>query len=199
METRALEQLKTILERQGFAVPSIDRRPTPKTMERVNIYEMGGFLVFFSQKDKIAESDLGKYREHSKITGATGRTIIVAMSKPSENVERVIKHLIADPADHLRFFHIRELQVDITQHRLWMPHFLFNDKFKKARPDIADAFAMFKIKNPDEELGRLDCMDKGARLVGAFPGDIVYIQRHSDTGGYSPYWRRVVEDANVDQ
>jgi DNA-directed RNA polymerase subunit H (RpoH/RPB5) len=198
METRAVEQLKTILERQGIAVEAIERRPTPKTMERVNIYDMGGFMVFFSQKDKITESDLYKYKEHAKTSGAPGRIVVVAMSKPSENVEKVIKHMIASP-DRLRFFHIRELQMDITQHRLWMPHFLFDEKFKKARPDIAESFGMFKIKNPDEELGRLDCMDKGARLIGAFPGDIVYIQRHSDTGGYSPYWRRVVEDANVDQ
>jgi DNA-directed RNA polymerase subunit H (RpoH/RPB5) len=199
METRALEQLKTILERQGVKVGSINRQTTPKTLDRVNIYEVGGFMVFCSQKDKIAESDLYKYRDHAKSGGGTSRAIIIAMSKPSENVEKVIKHLIADPEDHLRFFHIRELQVDITQHRLWMPHFLFNDKFKKARPDIAGVFGSYKIEKVEEALGRMDCMDIGARLVGAFPGDVVYIQRHSDTGGYTPYWRRVVEDANVDQ
>jgi DNA-directed RNA polymerase subunit H (RpoH/RPB5) len=199
METRALEQLKTILERQGFAVPSIERQPTPKTvLDRVNIYTMGGFMVFFSQKDKIAESDLYKYREHSNNAGGPNRTIVVAMSKPSENVEKVIKHLIAN-ADHMRFFHVRELQIDITQHRLWMPHFLYNDKFKKARPDIAEMFERYRIEKVEEALGRMDCMDIGARLAGAFPGDVVYIQRHSDTGGYTPYWRRVVEDANVDQ
>lgn len=195
METRALEQLKTILGRQGVAVASADRRPTPKTMERVNIYDMGDFVIFFSQKDKITESDLFKFIDHAK---SPGRIIVVGMSKPSENVEKVIKRLIAGP-ERLRFFHIRELQVDITQHRLWMPHFLFDEKFKKARPDIAEMFGRYKIEAVEEALGRMDCMDIGARLAGAFPGDIVYIQRHSDTGGYTPYWHRVVEDANVDQ
>jgi DNA-directed RNA polymerase subunit H (RpoH/RPB5) len=198
METRALEVLKVILERQGVAVESTERASIPKGLDRVRIYTMGDFMVFFSQKDKITEGDLEKYLEYAKVSKYEQRAIVVAMSKPSENVEKAVKHLIASSA-RLRFFHIRELQVDIMQHRLWMPHFVFNEKFRKARPDILEAFNRFKIEKPEEELPRMDCMDKGARLIGAFPGDIVYIQFHSDTSGYAHYWRRVVEDANVDQ
>lgn len=198
METRALEVLRAILERQGVKIETVDRVPTPKSLDRVRMYTMGQHMVFFSQKEKITESDLDKFLEHTRGGEYAKRAVVVSMSKPSENVERVIKSLIASP-DRLRFFHIRELQTDITQHRLWMPHFIFDEKFKKARPDIAEAFGRYKIEKPEEELPRMDCMDKGARIAGAFPGDIVYIQRHSDVGGYPHYWRRVVEDANVDQ
>jgi DNA-directed RNA polymerase subunit H (RpoH/RPB5) len=55
------------------------------------------------------------------------------------------------------------------------------------------------MKDPDNELPRMDSLDIGARLVGARPGDIVYIQRHSDTIGQAYVFRRVVKDANVDQ
>ncbi len=197
MEERAIDQLRVILDRQGV---KIDRVDTEENTEKQLTVKMGDYTVIISRKQKLVEKDITNMFlvGEEKTPRGEGNYVLVTLSKPSENVERVIRGLIASGAIRL-YFHIRELQFDITKHRMFPPHFLFNDVFKKANPKVTEQFERFRMKNPEEELPRIDCMDIGARLVGAIPGSIVYIQRYSDTGGYVPYWRRVVTDANVDQ
>jgi DNA-directed RNA polymerase subunit H (RpoH/RPB5) len=43
----------------------------------------------------------------------------------------------------------------------------------------------------------IDSQDIQARLIGAVPGNIVEITRHSDTVGQSVYYRYCVADVNV--
>jgi DNA-directed RNA polymerase subunit H (RpoH/RPB5) len=196
MEDTAIQQLRVILERQGSKIDSIDPIPEQGSLEKVRIFNMGDYIVFFGEKPKIGEKDLMSWVRFA--TDGQGKTkiVIVTNSKPSQYVETVLRSIITK--NKVLYFHIRELQIDIAQHRMFPPHFLFDDKYKKANPTVVERFNRFKIKNPDEELPRIDCLDIGARLVGATPGDIVYIRRHSDTGGYVDYWRRVVTDVNLD-
>jgi len=196
MEERAIEQLRVILERQGV---TIDRIDTEENTEKHLILNMGDYVAMISRKQKLVEKDITNMLSASQERQTKQiNPILITLSKPSENVERVIRGLLATGGIRL-YFHIRELQFDITKHRMFPPHFLFNDAFKKANPKVTEQYERFRMENPEKELPRMDCMDIGARLVGAVPGNIVYIQRYSDTGGYSPYWRRVVTDANVDE
>jgi len=196
MEERAIEQLRVILERQGV---TIDRIDTEENTEKHLILNMGDYVAMISRKQKLVEKDITNMLSASQERQTKQiNPILITLSKPSENVERVIRGLLATGGIRL-YFHIRELQFDITKHRMFPPHFLFNDAFKKANTAVTEQFNRFRMKTPEEELPRMDCLDIGARLVGALPGDVVYIQRYSDTGGYVPYWRRVVADANVDQ
>jgi DNA-directed RNA polymerase subunit H (RpoH/RPB5) len=189
MEERALDQLRVILERQGV---KSERVESQENTEKYLIVRIADQKVILSRKQKLVEKDV------MSLIDAEGPFILITQTKPSQNVEQVIRTHLAKGVI-LLYFHLRELQFDVTQHRMFPPHFLFNDAFKKANPEVVTKFERFRMKNPDEELPRIDCMDIGSRLVGARTGDIVYIQRYSDSGGYVPYWRRVVTDANVDQ
>jgi DNA-directed RNA polymerase subunit H (RpoH/RPB5) len=189
MEERALDQLRVILERQGVKSERIESQ---ENTEKYLSVKIGDRKVILSRKQKIVEKDIAAWLE------TDAPFVLITQTKPSQNIEQAIRTYLAKGSIQL-YFHLRELQFDVTQHRMFPPHFLFNDTFKKAHPEIVEKFERFRMKNPEEELPRIDCMDIGARLVGAKSGEIVYIQRYSDTGGYVPYWRRVVTDANVDQ
>lgn len=189
MEERALDQLRVILERQGV---KIDQVESQENTEKYLLVKMNDRKVILSRKQKLVEKDISAWID------TESQFILITQTKPSQNIEQVIRNYLSK-GSILLYFHLRELQFDITKHRMFPPHYLWNDTFKKAHPDIVAKFERFRMKNADEELPRIDCMDIGSRLVGAKAGDIVYIQRYSDTGGYVPYWRRVVTDANVDQ
>jgi len=200
MEERAIDQLRIILERQGVKIDAIE---TLENTEKALKVKLGNYTAILSRKQKLSDKDVAGWLGLSDGDGggevvASKNAILVTMSKPSANVESVIRNYLVRGNIRL-YFHLRELQFDITKHRMFPPHFLFNDAFKKANTAVTEQFNRFRMKTPEEELPRMDCLDIGARLVGALPGDVVYIQRYSDTGGYVPYWRRVVADANVDQ
>ncbi len=205
MEDRAIEQLKVILGRQGMAVDSID---TVETTDKARTIKMGDYTVVVSRKAKQldkevlaifgAASAVEEETEEQPEVGPPSNFILLTPTKLSQNVEAIVRGLLVSGKIR-NYFHFKELQYDITQHRMFPPHFLFSDTFKKANPKVAEHFNRFRMKDPDSELPRIDCLDIGARLVGARPGDIVYVQRHSDTIGHAVMFRRVVANANVEQ
>jgi DNA-directed RNA polymerase subunit H (RpoH/RPB5) len=189
MEDRAIQQLKVILERQGAKIDTVE---TVDTTDKFVVTGLGEYHAYMFRKAKVSEKDV------MSMGTTLPNMILIAIAKPSETVEAVIREQIAKGRIRM-YFHLKELQFDITQHRMFPPHFLFDDTFKKANPKVVEQFNRIRMKDPDNELPRMDSLDIGARLVGARPGDIVYIQRHSDTIGQAYVFRRVVKDANVDQ
>lgn len=187
MEDKALEILRTMLVRRGLDTKT--ERIVTEDLERVNMFTIGGILVIFSQKDKgLVERDIRNFVAFADTNGYKNGVIIVALSAPSENVTKVVKSFAKD---RLQFFHIRQLQFDITTHRMAMPHRILNEEEKTA------LYKKFKITNPAQQLPSIDSQDAMAKWIGAIPGDIVEITRHSDVGGNVLYWRYCVEDANV--
>jgi DNA-directed RNA polymerase subunit H (RpoH/RPB5) len=199
MEDRALEQLKVILGRQGVAVDAIE---TLETTDKARMVKMGDYTVVVSRKAKQLDKEVlaifRKGEEEEAEPGPPSNFILLTPTKLSQNVEEVVRTLLVR-GNIRNYFHFKELQYDITQHRMFPPHFLFSDTFKKANPKVTEQFNRFRMKDADSELPRIDSLDIGARLVGARPGDIVYIQRHSDTIGQAHVFRRVVANANVEQ
>lgn len=194
MEDKAIEVLKNMLDVRGL--PTKTERITPEELERVSVYTIGGILVIFSQKDKVLERDVLNYVSVGKTLGYTNGIIIVALNRPSENVVRSVKSFARD---RVQFFHIRQLQFDITTHRYVPPHHIFNDAFRSKNPAVAKEYDDLKIEKPEEELPSIDSQDPMVRWIGAIPGDIVYVERHSDVAGHTNYWRYVVEDVHVVQ
>jgi DNA-directed RNA polymerase subunit H len=193
MEDRAVEVLQVMLSRRGLKTDL--ERLTPDNLERANAYKIGDVLVIFSQKEKgLLERDIDKLTEFASKMEMKQGLIIVTMSPPSENVEKVVKALAKQ---RIQLFHIRQLQFDITTHRMVSPHFIFDENFKKQHPDITKEYETRKITKPEEQLPSIDSQDPMAKWIGAIPGDIVYVQRPSDTAGDADFWRYVVEDANV--
>ena len=181
---RALVLLQTILERRG--VDTKLANVTSEDLERVNLYSIGSILVVFSQKDKVSDRDLTKFLDYASNNDYKNGMIVVGLSPPSENVLKVIK---SHAKNRMQYFHIRELQFDVTTHKYYMPHRIVKEEEKTA---ILDRF-----KIHDNKTAYIDSYDIQARLLGAVPGDLIEIIRHSFSVGRTPYYRYCVEDVNV--
>jgi len=186
MEDKALEILRVMLGRRKLDTKT--EAVTADDLERANLYLVGKILVVFSQKDKVLDRDFTVFLKFAEANGYKNGMIIVAMSPPSENVERVAK---LHSKDRVQFFHIRELQFDITTHRLVCPHRILNEEERTAM------FEQFKIMKPQDQIPYIDSQDAMVKWIGAIPGDVVEITRHSDVAGPRLYYRYCVEDVNV--
>lgn len=186
MEDRALEILQVMLGRRNTNT-KLDR-VVSEDVDRANLYTIGDVLVIFSQKDRgILDRDITKFIDFANNNGYKNGVIIVSITPLSENVLKVAKSYAKD---RIQFFHIRQLQFDITTHRLAVPHRILTDEQKTA------VFEKYKISNP-EQLPSIDSQDPMAKWIGAIPGDIIEVIRHSDVAGQQYYYRHCVEDVNV--
>jgi len=185
MEDKAIATLRTLFERRKL---STETAVVSTDLKDANVYTMGSALVIFSQKDKMLDRDVNTYLKYATENKYTNGIVIVSLSKPSENVLNSIK---ARAGEGILFFHIRELQMDITTHRMSVPHRILS-------PDEAKmVLDKNRVLKPEDQLPWIDSQDIQARLIGAVPGDIVEITRHSDTVGKCVYYRYCVADVNV--
>lgn len=186
-EDRALEILRLVLGRRGLDTKT--ERLTVEDVERANMYTIGNVLVIFSQKERgLLERDVNTFITFAQDNHYENGVIIVSLLKPSENVLRAIKK---HAKNRIQMFHIRELQFDITTHRMVMPHWILKEE------ERTKLFQDRNISKPDQQLPSIDSQDIMVRLLGAVPGDVIGIQRHSDVAGACSYYRYCVEDANV--
>ena len=187
MEDKALETLRVMLSRRGLDTKT--ERVVAAELDRANLYTIGKVLVVFSQKDKgVLDKDITTFRKFADANDYTNGLVVVALTPPSENVLRSIK---AQSGDRLQFFHIRQLQFDITTHRMAVPHRILKEDERTA------LFKKYNIVKPEEQLPWIDSQDAMAKWIGAAPGDILEILRHSDVAGSQPYYRYCVADVNV--
>lgn len=187
MEDKALEILRLMIGRRGLDTKT--ERIATDELDRANVYTIGNILVIFSQKDKgIGDRDIGTFTKFAAANDYTNGVILVALSPPSENVSKTLKTLAKD---RLQFFHIRQLQFDILSHRMAMPHRILKEDERTA------LFKQYNIAKPEEQLPSIDSQDTMVKWIGALPGDILEITRHSDVAGPTQYYRYVVPDVNV--
>jgi DNA-directed RNA polymerase subunit H (RpoH/RPB5) len=186
MEEKALETLRTFLGRRKLdTTTAVIRGDLPN----VNLYTIGAVLVLFSQKDKgLLDKDIRNFVKFAEDNSHTNGMIIVSMAKPSANVLRVIKSYAKE---RVQFFWIWHLQNDWTTHRYSMPHRILN------QDETTELIKRYKLTNPADQIPSIDSQDYQARVLGAVPGDILEIQRHSDVAGPALYYRYCVEDVNV--
>jgi DNA-directed RNA polymerase subunit H (RpoH/RPB5) len=187
MEEKALETLRTFLGRRKLDTTTVAIR---SELKDVNLHTIGSILVLFSQKDKgLLEKDIRNFVKFAEDNSHTNGMIIVSMAKPSANVLRVIKSYAKD---RVQFFWIWHLQNDWTTHRYFVPHRILTEEEKTA------VIKEYSLTNPAEQLPSIDSQDYPARVLGAVPGDILEILRHSDVAADgAKYYRYCVEDANV--
>jgi DNA-directed RNA polymerase subunit H len=187
MQDKALETLRTFLGRRGLdttTAPVQGDQP-----DKVNLYTIGPVLVIFSQKDKgLLERDIRTFVKFAEDNSYTNGVIIVPLAKPSANVLRVMKSFAKD---RVQFFWIWHLQNDWTTHRYSMPHRILTEDEKTA------LIKQYTLTNPASQIPSIDSQDYQARVLGAVPGDILEIKRHSDVAGPALYYRYCVEDVNV--
>jgi DNA-directed RNA polymerase subunit H (RpoH/RPB5) len=186
MEDKALATLRTLFERRKL---STETKPIKTELKDVSAHTMGDVLVIFSQKDKMLERDVNTYLEYASQNDFKNGMIVVSKSKPSGNLMNLIRSTFIK--ERLQFFHERELQMDISTHRMSVPHRILT-------PDEAkEVLDKNRIVKPEDQMPWIDSQDIQARLIGAVPGNIIEITRHSDTVGKSIYYRYCVPDVNV--
>ena len=186
MQDKALETLRTFLGRRKLDTTTV---PLQGELDKVNLYTIGSVLVIFSQKDKgLLEKDIRNFVKFAEDNSHTNGVIIVPLAKPSANVLRVMKSFAKD---RVQFFWIWHLQKDWTAHRYAVPHRILSEDEKTA------LIKTYRLTSPAEQLPSIDSQDYQARVLGAIPGDILEIKRHSDVAGPSLYYRYCVEDVNV--
>jgi DNA-directed RNA polymerase subunit H (RpoH/RPB5) len=103
----------------------------------------------------------------------------------------VLKAIKALAKERVQFFHIRQLQFDITTHRMAMPHRILKEDERNAM------FKRYNVTKPGEQVPWIDSQDTMSKWIGAMPGDILEVTRHSDVAGPQLYYRYVVPDVNV--
>jgi DNA-directed RNA polymerase subunit H (RpoH/RPB5) len=190
MEDRALEILRTMLKARKLDTKT--ERLTFEDLPNANAYTVGNVFVAFSQKDKgLQEKDVRTLVAFATDKAYKNGIVIVSMQKPSENVLRVVKTL---SKDRVQFFHIRQLQFDITTHRYAMPHRILNEDEKKA---VFDQYHIESDAKAREVLPWIDSQDPMVKWIGGIPGDIIEVLRHSDVAGQIRYIRCCVEDTNI--
>lgn len=182
----ALEILRTMLGRRGLDTKT-DRIVT-EDLDKANIYTIGKVLVVFSQKDKLLERDITTFMTFANANEYTTGVIIVALSPPSENVLKAVKNM---SKDRVQLFHIRQLQFDITTHRMAMPHRVLKEEERNV------VFKTYNVTKPEDQLPWIDSQDTMIKWIGAVPGDIIEVTRHSDVAGRQLYYRYCVADVNV--
>lgn len=186
MEDKALEILRVMLGRRGLDTKT--ERVSTEDLDRTNVYTIGDVLVVFSQKDKIGDRDVVKFIDFATTNEYTHGLIIVSMSPASDNLLKTLK---THAKDRVQFFHIRQLQFDITTHRMAMPHRILNEEERTA------IFKTYRISKPEEQLPWIDSQDAMVKWIGAIPGDVIEVTRHSDVAGSLAYYRYCVADVNV--
>ena len=187
MEDKAVEILRTMIGRRGLDTKT--ERVVSEDLDKANLYTIGSILVVFSQKDKgLVDRDVNTFMKFAAANDYTNGIILVALNPPSENVLKTVKNLAKD---RVQFFHIRQLQFDITTHRMAMPHRILKED------ERTEMFKRYNVSKPEEQLPWIDSQDTMIKWIGAMPGDIVEVTRHSDVAGPQLYYRYCVADVNV--
>jgi len=186
MEDKALDTLRLMIGRRGLDTKT--ERIVTEDVGSANVYTIGKILVIFSQKDSLQARDFTAYRAFATANDYTNGMILVALNPPSENLLKMVK---SKANERVQFFHIRQLQFDITTHRMAMPHRILKED------ERTTLFKRYTITKPEEQIPWIDSQDTMAKWIGAVPGDILEITRHSDVAGPALYYRFVVPDVNV--
>lgn len=190
MEDKAIQTLQAMLAARKMESTEVKAISAKDGIdERTSVFTIGSVLVIFSNKERgIMEKELRNYVTFAANNKYKSGLIVVLMVPPSDSINKIIRSL---SHERVQVFHIRELQMNITTHRLWMPHRILKEEERKAM------FEKFKVSKPEEQLPWISSQDKAARWIGAIPGDVLEITRHSDVAGNNLYYRYCVEDENV--
>jgi DNA-directed RNA polymerase subunit H (RpoH/RPB5) len=185
-EERAIEMLKLMLGRRGLTTTT--ERINSDAIDKVHLYTIGDRLIIFCTKDSILPRDVDKYVKFAETTGYKNGITIISKSEPSVNILKIVKSLSKDKVE---FFHIMQLQFDIQSHSKYSPKHKILNK--------TELEAVMKKYNLDDttKLPWIDSQDAQAKWLGAMPGDVIEVERSSETTGVSYYYRYCVADVTA--
>jgi len=182
MEERAIETLKRILSVRNIKTDTVESLGS--AIDETRMFNIGGILIIFSEKGRITENILQTYITFANDNNYNHGTIVVSLVQPSENVLAFVCDYNNDPKNALfQVFEIRRLQFDITTHRKFPPHRIIT------KEELTALQKKFNIVDPKKQLPWIDSEDPGAKWIGARSGDVIEIQRFSESSGMNVYHR----------
>jgi len=182
MEERAIETTKRMLANRSIKTDAVDSLGSP--IDETRMYNIGGVLIIFSEKSRVTENVLQIYITFAEENNYKNGVIVISLLNPSENVFSFVREYNSDPKNALfQVFEIRRLQFDITTHRRFPPHRIIT------KEELSALEKKFNITDPKKQLPWIDSEDPGAKWVGARSGDVIEIQRFSESAGASTYHR----------
>jgi len=182
MEDRAIETLKKILAKRQIKTDSVD--PLGSPIDETRMFNIGGILIIFSEKGRMTENILQGYITFAADNNYNHGTIVVSLIHPSENVLAFVRDYNNDLKNPLfQVFDIRRLQYDITTHRRMPAHRIIS------KDEVSKLQKVFNISDPKKQLPWIDSEDPGAKWIGARSGDVIEIQRFSESAGNCAYYR----------
>jgi DNA-directed RNA polymerase subunit H (RpoH/RPB5) len=188
MEERALAVIKTMLIARNFKIEQPE--PLGSPVDDTRMYNFGGVLVIFSEKNRVSDSNLTSYIKFASENNYTNGTVVISQIPSSESVlNSVRKYISKDENPLLQIFDIRNIQVDKSLHVKVPRHRILTSN------EASQLEVRFNISKPRDQLPWIDSQDPMAKWIGERPGDIVEIIRFSESAGASSYYRYCV--ANV--
>jgi DNA-directed RNA polymerase I, II, and III subunit RPABC1 len=182
MEDRAILTIKSMLALRNIKTDTVDALGS--AIDETRMFNIGGVLVIFSEKGRITENILQSYMTFADENNYKHGTIVVSIVEPSENVLAFVREHNNDPKNSIfQIFEIRRLQFNITTHRRFPPHRIIT------KDELTALEKKFNITDPKKQLPWIDAEDPGAKWVGARSGDVIEIQRFSESAGDSTYHR----------
>jgi DNA-directed RNA polymerase I, II, and III subunit RPABC1 len=182
MEDRAIETLKKILANRNIKIESVDSLGSP--IDETRMFNIGGVLIIFSEKGRLTENILQGYITFASENNYKHGTVVVSLVGPSENVLSFIRDYNGDLKNPIfQVFDIRRLQYDITSHRRMPVHRIIS------KEELTKLEKKFNISDPKKQLPWIDSEDPGAKWIGARSGDVIEIERFSESAGNTTYYR----------
>ena len=187
MEEKALETLKAMLIARQKKVEEIET--LGNSLDDTRMYNLGGVLIIFSDKGRITDGILKSYIQFCEDNNYSNGMIIVMATSPSENILDMIRTYNSNPKNQLvQLFNVRYLQFDISTHRKVPRHRMMTTE------EIDALQKKMNITNLKLQLPWIDSQDAMAKWLGARTGDVIEIERLSESAGNSKYYRYCVSN-----
>lgn len=138
-------------------------------------------FVFFPDEPKVGMNTVTKYAERMEAE-AVSRAIVVVIAGMTPIAKRRMDAM--RPKLIMEYFLEQELLVNITEHELVPLHTVLTEEEKKT------LLARYTLR--DSQLPRMQITDPVARYFGLARGQVVKIQRESETAGRYTTYRLVV-------
>jgi len=111
--------------------------------------------------------------------------IIIGNDNINDTTKNYLTEVYIDRNINIIYLSIKELQYNVLDHKLVPKHTIMT------KDQITNIKSKYNITH-DSELPEISRFDPVAKAIGASPGDIIHIERHSKTAITSDYYRYCV-------
>jgi len=178
---RIVLKTRELLELRGFAAHELLEYEDRFTMQPVSISEdsIAKYVIWILKEERVVGiaivRDLLKEMEETE----SQRGMLVGGNRFTPAAKKFAK------VSHIELVKGNYASFDLFEHDLVPPHIIAEQS------EVDLVLGHYKIKKA--QLPRIYVSDPAARVLGARPGQVIRIERNSDTAGTTFYYRLVVD------